>query len=424
MALPIMSALLLQQPSREASSTIRFRDHRSRFGCLSIAVLAAATMGCDAGGGASGDGPSAPGFSVRDSAGITITESPSDPGLQLWIIASEPLLVAGSETAPLTRIVGAVRTPDGGVVVGDAGASQLFWFDSEGALVAEAGGAGEGPGEYQFIQTLIGIPGDSLVAVEGFSYQVNLYGPERTRVRSWAIEEVGRFTHPAPFARLDDGTFVSVTQGTTDPYPGHQRYTAHLLRFNDGALVDTLGSLTGGEGFTVTCGPDGSAVCTVGVTYGRSLSQAARGDRVVLAHSDGDIQILDSGRLTAIVRVTDRPREVTPDAVSAFIDSVTADYAPDRAVTARERLAAAPSAEHYPRFVDVKIDPLGRIWAARGDAEPHRWDVFSPEGRREARIDVPAGSTVWQVGADWIVLSRLDDFGVPTVEVRGIETPN
>ncbi len=387
---------------------------------LALLLLAPLVAGCtDDRGSSTGDAAS---VVVRDSAGFRIVESPVDDALPRWQLATEAILRVGSEEFPLERVSGAARTPDGGIVVADGGANQLFWFDADGRRVEVSGGPGEGPGEYQFLASAFGVPGDSVAATDAFSGWVNLYGPERRLERSWRVDVIGRFNRPAPFARLADHTFVSSIDHTDDPYPGHQRYETLLLRYTEGRLTDTVARHPGPDGYTVYCGPDQSAVCTVGVPYGAVRARAAAGQIIVAAVPDGSLQVFQDGEASRILRLGDPPVPVTPEAVAHFIDSLTADYPPDRAIQARERLAEAPSAEMYPRFVDVAIDPLGRIWAARGDAEPGRWDVFSPEGRRIASLVLPPRVQVWQIGPDWLLWSKLDDFDVPTVEVVAFES--
>ncbi len=354
---------------------------------------------------------------VRDSAGITIVVSPAiSDETPNWTLSEGAVPLVGSEEVPLYQIVGAARTADGGIVVGNGGSRELFWFDPSGALSETSGGQGEGPGEYQWIGSLFGVAGDSVVVIESFSSRVDLYGPDRAIARSWPIGELGRFNTPAPFARLQDGTFVAVTQGTDDEYPGHQSYTAFVVRYRDGTPLDTLATFPGEEGYTVYCGPDNTAVCNMGVIYGRRLSTAGSGDRVVVSAGD-EIRIFEGGVLARILRVDDDPVAVTPAAVAAFIDSVAAPQAPDRARVTRERFADAPHGRAYPRFIDLEIDAVGRIWAARGDTGSDRWDVFSPEGERVATVALPAVSKVWQIGEDWMLISQSDDLDIETVRI-------
>ncbi len=394
------------------------RSFFARPGLVVFAPLLLAT-GCGAGAGDAGG-------TVVDSAGVAVVTTSSDAGnLPRWQVG-ESLLTVGTEDTPLVRVVGAARTPDGGVAVGTADTHEILWFDARGALTARAGGEGGGPEEYQWLQTVIGLPGDTVAAFDLMSGRANLHGSDGSILRTYSIEAPSRgFGRQPPFARLDDGTFVVRTEHTDDPYPGHQAYTVHLVRRADGQTLDTLASVPGREGYTVACGPDDSAVCTVGIAYGPATSVAARGSRVAVSGRGDEIRVLDDGVLTRILRLGEPAVAVGPDEVQAYVDSLAASaeaagFDPARVRLLRERQSGAPSGTRMPRFVDLAIDGAGRIWAARGDVAGPRWDVFSAEGFRVATVALPPRSRIHQIDDDRILISRTDALDVETVELRPI----
>lgn len=359
-----------------------------------------------------------------DSAGVAVvTSGPDAETLPRWQVG-DPLLIVGHGDEPLVRVVGAARTPGGGVAVGTGDAHEILWFDDRGALTARAGGQGGGPEEYQWLEAVIGLPGDTVAAFDFMSGRANLHGPDGGIARTYTIEAPSRgFGRTPPFARLDDGTFVVRTEHTDDPYPGHQAYTVHLVRRADGQTLDTLASVPGREGYTVACGPDDSAVCTVGIAYGPATSVAARGSRVAVSGRGDEIRVFDDGVLTQILRLGEPAVAVGPTEVEAHVDSLAASaemagFDPARVRLLRERQSEAPAGTVVPRFVDLEIDRAGRIWAARGDVPGPRWDVFSAEGLRIATVALPSRSRIHQIDDHWILISRTDALDVETVEVR------
>ena len=75
------------------------------------------------------------------------------------------------------------------------------------------------------------------------------------------------------------------------------------------------------------------------------------------------------------------------------------------------------------RFVQVAED--GRIWAHEREAGPSDslppWKVYSPSGKLLARIALPAGGEVHQIGPDFITLRRWADHDVEHIQLFRIE---
>ena len=364
--------------------------------------------------------PARPTAEVRDSAGVALVTSPVREDLPVWTVSVDDVPTFGSDSTPLYNVVGAARSGDR-VVIGNAGSHEILWFDLDGRLVRTAGGQGSGPGEYEWLETLLGVPGDSVLAVDLMGKDVNLYAPDGDLARSWSVETIARLNQPTPRARLASGEVIATTQGTTDPYPGHQNYRLHVLRFRDGALVDTVASMPGTEGWTIVCGPDGSGVCNMGVHFGRVESMDARDGMIAVTGGGQDIRILEGARLARIVRVADPALAVTDALVEARIDSMLAGAEGERARVARERLEESPAAEVVPRFVELHIDHDGFLWAARGDMDAGRWDVFDAEGERVASVRMPPRTVVHEIGSDWILVTRTDDFDVEVVQLLRLD---
>jgi hypothetical protein len=120
---------------------------------------------------------------VTDPDGTTaiVSTAPANSGTARRSLSAEPTLVIGEATDDpdllVAQVMGAVRLPDGGVVVADQ-ETRLRWFSADGGLRFEAGGKGQGPGEFEFIFRLercgidtlhVAAPGDqvSVYSLEG-----------------------------------------------------------------------------------------------------------------------------------------------------------------------------------------------------------------------------------------------------------------
>lgn len=108
----------------------------------------------------------------RDSAEIRIVESaaPAWDAGRGWQVAPTPEVVIGApsnplegrDEIPLHRVQGVRFLPDGGIVVANAGTSEVMVFDTAGTLLSRFGGQGEGPGELGNIVGVHVCGGDSI----------------------------------------------------------------------------------------------------------------------------------------------------------------------------------------------------------------------------------------------------------------------
>ena len=128
-----------------------------------------------------------------DSAGVAIATAitPRWGPSEGWTVAEAPLLEIGTVTgAPeyqFADVVAAVRLSNGDIVVADRGASELRGYDPEGTFQWRAGGAGEGPGEFQSLDFLGSMAGDSLVTHDRSLQRVQLFDPAGRLARTLRV---------------------------------------------------------------------------------------------------------------------------------------------------------------------------------------------------------------------------------------------
>jgi len=143
---------------------------------------------------------------------------------------------------------------DGNVFVGERSESRVRVYDASGLLVRTIGGAGGGPGEFQYISSF-GVVGDTLWVYDSRARRTTLFDREGTLLTTIVATGVAFPTPPEygvsitirPTGMREDGLFSS-TYGMSLRAPP-SRAGADTLRIPrlvfdaTGAVVDTLGFL-------------------------------------------------------------------------------------------------------------------------------------------------------------------------------------
>lgn len=106
------------------------------------------------------------------------------PRVAAWPVSAEPVLeigvLSGEEPYQFDRVTGAVRLPDGGVVVTDAGSGQVRFFDAQGRFVRAQGSKGQGPGEWSGPDRVRALGGDSLLVLDNNLRRQGILGLDGT----------------------------------------------------------------------------------------------------------------------------------------------------------------------------------------------------------------------------------------------------
>ena len=132
-------------------------------------------------------------FTVRDSLGISIAESPGPmwKAGDGWRVAAKPMVDIGTADGDpqylFSRVVLGRMMPEGSFVVVNYGTRTLRAYSASGRFMWEAGGEGGGPGEFRSPFVLEVAPPDSLLVFDTSSRQLSLFGSDGTFVRSMAL---------------------------------------------------------------------------------------------------------------------------------------------------------------------------------------------------------------------------------------------
>jgi hypothetical protein len=406
-----------------------------------IPLLTLAAMGCS-----DSETPNG-GFTVRDSAGVTITENPTSAWNpeDRWVLTPTAELEIGQGTDDPRRqfhdIVGAVALPGGGVAAVDRGSQMLRLFDNVGEPLATAGGEGQGPGEFRYIWSLARSGGDSLLvmdesAVEVFSPSGDYLGSSSRQMRSSLLPEPGVGIDPV-LVNPDGSVLAMVFEPragrirlVNEPFRPAQGWALVFPRFEEAAFLGWYpGNLL--ERIEV-----GSETIQFSPPFHTS-TLVARGAvplQIVLGDSDvSEVRVFDaSGHLTRISRWEGQRRAVESEWVEMWKEEVRNSEGARRG---QAQLEVAWTRMHVParlpHFQALAVDVGGNVWA-RGAIAPTdsllSYEVIDSEGRWLGAVQVPSGlvHTVdhpVDIGRDYFLGIWQDELGIQSVRRYGLHKP-
>jgi hypothetical protein len=369
-------------------------------------------------------------FAVRDSAGVEIVESraPSGDAAAAWSVDEAPLLEIGVENGPpeylFSQVEGALRLPDGRMVVADAGSREIRFFDADGRFQSTSGRRGDAPGEYRQIIALGYGPGDSIWVFDYGNRRFTVLTGDGEVARTLTLDPT--LANVSAVGRLADGSFVvrefwsAAGSDAAAIQLGLGRDPAAVARYApDGARMDTIGVFLGREVYIGT--EDGRGVMSTPL-FAHGTSAAVHANYVFV----GDQENFEVGVYTAdgaqhrIVRLADLDLRVTRDDIERAVEERLASVPAERRTRMRAQLDAMDVPAARPAYGRLLVDSEGALWV--GDYAPYPedpvlWRVFDAGGRLVTALHVPERFRVFDIGADWILGVWRDDFDVERIRL-------
>jgi len=374
---------------------------------LSVALLAAAALGCGGSDGAR---------SVADASGITVDAEP------FVTIGVEE----GDDAYQFERIVDALVAADGRILVADGDAAELRIFDSTGTHLGTLGRRGAGPMEFnEGSSGYLYTNGSAILAADEGAMRVHVLSPDLS------FRETRRFTlypdTPRPFLRgvATSGDWIVqafANGGAIRGAPGQLFVTNYqLLRYDStGAMLDTIIQLPMRprlfheyEG----------RVRAISIPLSSEPLFAVDGDRLIIVGGNApamQIHALDGSVIGS--EAWDRPRVRSADVWEEYKLEFAASTAgqPDSARYADFHAQPLPLNEYAPLYTGVKLDADGRIWLERfrmPRETSRQWDVLDRNGKLLGTAETPKGVTVLRF-AKGAMLGRMRvSLGVERVGV-------
>ena len=389
---------------------------------VSAIVAASAMQGCDL-----DVPPQVDMAAVRDSAGVLIAENLETSGDETpaWRVDPDPLLIVGEDRQAswdhlFTFIAGALRTPTGGVVVADRGATTVREYGPNGQHVSTWGRKGDGPGEFATVTGMHRWRADSVVVWDMFARRLTVFDSNGRVGRTSRFTTLGSpfLVGVLPGGRLVLGRVTTFEFGPgagVDQFRSGYRREQQVYEIRDGTGEPTalLGPYPHTE-FHVD--KTLTSLSIASIPYSRQVVAGIWKDFVVVGPNDtyelrayaGD------GSLGRVVRMDRSPMATTEADRRAYLNE------------SRERNSQdvdLPMASHLPMFDRVIGDEAGYLWVRDyglpGDG-PVSWTVFDSLGSPVARSEMPDNLEVWEIGRDYVVASRVDGLGVHSLVVLAL----
>ena len=325
---------------------------------------------------------------VRDSMGVLILENSDSAGGMKWTIREEATLTIGqgfrvSREYQFDWISGAIRLPEGGILVADGG-NTLRAYRENGTYVATWGREGEGPGEFKFLGGMYRLGADSVVvwdrrlrkltvfdAVGGVGRESTVHGGPELVLRGvvgqdWLVlERVVDFEFEA--SEFQD---ILTGRGGREQYQRQQGVVE--IWDATGSRVAEVGPYPHIEYHFPS-----RAVRYFGpVRYSRRMV-ASVWDSLVIAGPNDTYELRGHGMDGGLERIIRWNR--APIVADEGHRETFADENPGRDQD-------APMALHLPMFDRVVADDLGYLWVRDYDMpgeEMVRWTVFDARGHRD-----------------------------------------
>lgn len=357
---------------------------------------------------------------VHDSAGVRIVQIAQLEELELpvWSVAGDPVVIIGdAEGQPghdLFGVRGGGVLSDGRIVVADGTSAQLRVFSPGGELVARIGRKGRGPGEFEALLWLQVVGGDTVYAYDYGLRRVSVFTSEGALAKSYGIAPPTEAGFPEPRGVLSNGSIVFVPGFDRRFGVGERRDTVPFFLYDrNGALVGRIAAFPGREEFFARYG---EAAMRSEVPFGRDVLSAAGDDRILIGATDSyALSLFDaSGALEVVIRAGVRARPVRASEVEAWKRGKLSALPAERRRLMQPLYEALPARETHPAFGAVAVDDGGMVWVERmvlQEGPSSTWEVFDASGEPAARVRLPAGLMVLEIGAGHVLALARDAEG-------------
>jgi len=348
----------------------------------------------------------------------------------------------------LHQVSGAVVLPSGEVAVVNLN-SEILVFGADGSLQRTLGRSGGGPGEFRFLQAIVGLDNDRILAWDPAQNRVTVFK------RDGALDYV-RTPQGVDLARVErfvgafgDGSFVlegrPAGDGVRGVTEGLRSDTVPFLLFDPaGALVRTIGSFAPrARYFSPNTGYRRYLLDTsVQVALAEDVLLVGENDAIALERFDS------SGAARSTLRLDRRPRAVTePDVEAGWREWV------DRHAAAREELFAQAAimldeaglrsmreriradveddlaearktmepAASLPAYESIKVGSDGALWLEdylSPTLDVSRWILMGEGFQAAGWIELAPNEQLLAIGPRLVVILRKDDLGVESVVLQ------
>jgi hypothetical protein len=362
--------------------------------------------------------------------GVTLrpgTPTPSQGLPREWKLSRAPIVAIGGDGRVETeffRVERAWRLSDGAIAVVNGGSKEIRVFDERGIYLHSFGRDGAGPGEFRHFGWT-GHFGDTAVVYDGNLRRLTsiLFGgpPRLLTVVPVIVRDERSFD---VVGRLADARWlVHALSPPNVSARGVQRVPGQVGVIDSRATGTVQWLAEESDLSLFVYNPAGSQkqVSIVVAAFPSSLAMTASGPAIWFGDTGAE-QLTRIDAITGtrtVIKLPDAPAAVTQEAVDASrareMGAVRDQAAQD---VVKVKYSASYLPERLPVFQALLAGTGGDLWVQRfadNRAGPAQYVVLAAGGHVLARVTVPAGFRVTDVGYNYVVGVHKDDEGVETI---------
>lgn len=399
-------------------------------------VLAAGVIACAGLVSGCSENGAPPAIVAYDSAGVQILEVNWDAAPVRWTADENPVWTVGDEAAeefsfPLFQVRDVAWVHESRVAIAEGSTQEVVWVNLAEGSTARTGGQGEGPEEFQDLQTLSVEEAGRVGAFDAARRRLVVVDPAGGVVREESLPDVFAGRADPSLIRSKDGTrYVLNVAGVPPEWEeGWSRGDAPMVRLDPSP--DTVLHVPGREVVMVS-EPVGYEILSFGAT---TIATGARRGVWVGDTQEAEVELWeDSEAPQAIVRWSARPEE-GPDRRARLLEARLSEV--DEGF-GRELLTAintaVPDSLPLPAFQVLLTGPAGDLWIGRRDADGggvvgeeesgYEWLVLDPDVHEVGRVRTAPGFRPVRVDDGRLLGVHTDTLGVESVrqyEFRSID---
>jgi len=324
----------------------------------------------------------------------------------------------------LSDVTDATVLSDGRVVVLNAGTYEVRTYDTDGHFQTTIGREGDGPGDFRRLANVSEFGVDSILVYDSWIGRATILDSQG---------DLTRIASLSPEVRVDEllpvraNRLVAQAWSLDDFYDAAGSYRSQYLLLEvdpDGEVIDSIGTFGGWNGFKIDREDGGYTDFAPLIPFAGHM--AANGTGIISSSADRPefVRYSLDGEVVQIVRVPSLAVRLTSSAVDA---ERAAMIRPESSTTYRDLVNGLPAPEFRPAYGDLLLDSEGFVWTARYRSprreanEPVLWDVFDPTGNWLGTLRTPARFTAFEVGSDYVIGVRRDDFDVEHVQMLALK---
>lgn len=347
------------------------------------------------------------------------------------LVDTNPVLrTVGEGPCEFARIVSIVIASDGGVSAAEATTNSICVFDRSGRQMFRFGRGGAGPGEFNAIEKMIGLTGDSLLVFDHLLRRATVFTQNGRLHRTFRFQRVnGDPESPFTILPLTDGNFVV---GVVQPPEDHRAPGVHefhqLLSVStaEGLIQRDIRLVLATEYFTQVVANAFGGLAFWDRVLARRGSVVLIGDREFLYGDGSSLQFSRynaKGARTATYRGDEGRRAVTARDVNEFRESGARERVDPRFESLRaRRVAQMVFPDSYPSFRRVISDAANgsqRFWIEEYPtftATSERWRSVQLDGTMGGWVRFPKRFVLMAIRSGTACGYRRDEDDVPRVE--------